>query len=63
MVHLSLRDKLTHFCWAWAGTAVNRELGDNYHFEEVQNGWKEARYNGLCGVEAYLLRMIEGKDW
>jgi hypothetical protein len=63
MVHLSLRDKLTHFCWAWVGTAVNRELKDNYHFEEVRMGWKEARYNGLCGVEVYLLRMIEGMDW
>jgi hypothetical protein len=40
---------------------VNRE--DNYCSVEVQKGQKEARYNGLWGVEVDLLRIIEGKGW
>jgi hypothetical protein len=37
---LSLRDKFKlvhyHFCWAWVGTMVHRELEDNYRSEEVR---------------------------
>jgi hypothetical protein len=44
---------------------LGRDLvnGDNYYSEEIQKGWKEARFNGLWGVEVDLLRTIEEKGW
>jgi hypothetical protein len=61
MLHLSLRDKLNHFCWTWVGIVVNGELEYNYNSVEIRKDWKEARCNGLSNVEVDLLRMIEGE--
>jgi hypothetical protein len=63
MFHWSLRDELTHFCWDWVGSMVDRGLDDKNYSEEVRKAWKEARCNGLRSVEVDLLRMIAGRGW
>ena len=44
---------MTHFCWDWVGTMVDRELDDNDYSEEVQKGWKGARCIDVMGYRVW----------